>query len=235
MHNTYIFKVGEIYKGAEIIEVGHKYASNQTLYTFKCSKCGKIAQRVHSVFIQRPFCKDCIKADVESKKIDEANKNYAGKTVNGIKIIEVSHRDAKSYLCVNAICPKCQKIFNVRLIHVKRGIKSCSDCAKTINLDLGHTFTKNAAVDGTLISAIDGRRKVNKNNTTGHNGVNITKSGRYRAYINFKRKQYHLGVYDTAEEAAEARKIAEKKMYGDFLKWYSETYPEKWEKINHDK
>ena len=117
---------------------------------------------------------------------------------------------------------------------VKIGINSCKDCLKT-NLDLGHDFVKNAAVDGTLISAIDGRRAINKNNTTGYNGVNITKSGRYRAYINFKRKQYHLGVYDTAEEAAEARKIAEQKIYGDFLKWYAETYPDKWEKINKNK
>lgn len=231
MHNTYIFKIGEIYKGAEIVEVGHIYASNQTLYTFKCSKCGKIAQRRHSDFVKKPFCKDCLKANTESKKIDKVNEDYVGKTINGIKILSVSQRDNKGCLCVNVLCPRCKKEFVTTLTRVKIGINSCKDCLKT-NLDLGHDFVKNAAVDGTLISAIDGRRAINKNNTTGYNGVNVTKSGRYRAYINFKRKQYHLGVYDTAKEAAEARKIAENKIYGDFLKWYAETYPEKWEKLN---
>lgn len=38
----------------------------------------------------------------------------------------------------------------------------------------------------------------------------IQKDGSYRAYITFRHKQYHLGVYASLEEAASARKEAEK-------------------------
>lgn len=32
------------------------------------------------------------------------------------------------------------------------------------------------------------------------------------------------------EDAEKARKSAEKNIYGDFLKWYSEEFPQKWKK-----
>ena len=226
MSRTHIFKVGETYKGAEIVDVGHKY-NNQTLYTFRCPGCDKKVERVHAEFIKKPFCTDCLRANTESKKFKE----YSGKTINGIKILNVSHRDKRSQLYVNALCPKCNKEFVTTLARIKTGIGSCKDCAKE-NLDLGHEFIKNAAVDGTVITAIDGHRAINKNNTAGYKGVSFTKSGKYRAYIYFKRKQYYLGTYSTVGEAAKARKIAEEKIYGDFLRWYAETYPDNWKKIN---
>lgn len=44
-------------------------------------------------------------------------------------------------------------------------------------------------------------------------GVSYTKNGKYRAYINLKRKQKHLGVFDTLEEAKKAREEAEKEIF----------------------
>ena len=55
---------------------------------------------------------------------------------------------------------------------------------------------------------------------------------KYRAYINFQHKQYHLGSYEKLEDAIRARKVAEEKIYGTFLNWYAETYPENWGKLN---
>lgn len=50
--------------------------------------------------------------------------------------------------------------------------------------------------------------------------VSQMKSGKYRAYINLKRKQHHLGVFDTLEEAEKARKEAEKELYKPVIKRY---------------
>lgn len=59
--------------------------------------------------------------------------------------------------------------------------------------------------------------KVRSDNTTGFKGVCPIKStGRYRAYISIGGKQKHLGVFDTAEKAAEAYAEAVVKLYGDF-------------------
>ena len=70
----------------------------------------------------------------------------------------------------------------------------------------------------------------NSNNTSGYTGVSKLKSGRYRANIKFKCKQYHLGVFDTPEEASAAYKAAKKKLYDGFVDWYKENYPDLWDK-----
>jgi len=74
--------------------------------------------------------------------------------------------------------------------------------------------------DGTIITALN--QKVSKNSTTGIKGVSKMKNGKYRAYINLRRGQKHLGVFETLEEAKQARAAAEKE--------YFEPVIEEWEK-----
>ncbi|MEY8396201.1 hypothetical protein AALB64_15525 [Lachnospiraceae bacterium 45-P1] len=59
----------------------------------------------------------------------------------------------------------------------------------------------------------------------------MPKLQKYRAYINFQRKQYSLGLFSRIEDAVAARKEAERQIYGDFLRWYEEAYPENWERL----
>ena len=47
------------------------------------------------------------------------------------------------------------------------------------------------------------RKGLNKNNTSGYNGVS-EKNGRFRAAFNFNYKTYNLGYFDTPEEANQA-------------------------------
>ena len=96
--------------------------------------------------------------------------------------------------------------------------------------------------DGTSISSIKSalRGVISSRNTSGVRGVSVVQprsSGskgntestgstgsagmpRYRATITFKKKVYVLGTYDTLEMAAKARKIAENRLFGEFLEEY---------------
>ena len=38
-----------------------------------------------------------------------------------------------------------------------------------------------------------------------------------------KNKSYHLGYFDSKEDAIKVRKTAEKKLFGEFLEWYKEN------------
>ena len=66
--------------------------------------------------------------------------------------------------------------------------------------------------------------KLPKNNTTGVRGVYRIR-GKYVAKIVFQKKQYHLGSYDSLEEAALARREAEEQINGAFVEYF-----EKWER-----
>ncbi len=60
-----------------------------------------------------------------------------------------------------------------------------------------------------------------RTNTSGVKGVYYSKTrGKWIAQIMFRNKCYYLGGYDTIEDAAQARREAEKQVFGDFLHWY---------------
>lgn len=223
------FKVGDMYKGSKILEIGKIYGK-KTFYTFKCAKCGGNSGRVHAGFLKFPLCKECLKREMAENTKEKRSTEFSGKTVNGIKILDISGQGEDGAYCVAAICPVCGEEFETKLSRIKSGIGSCDKCAEK-NLEAGKKIVKDAAVEGTCIIQIT-NRALNRNSTTGHKGVSLLPSGKYRAYIYFKRKQYYLGLYESVEDAAEARAKAEKEIYGNFLKWYEETYPDQWEKIN---
>ena len=72
--------------------------------------------------------------------------------------------------------------------------------------------------DSTCIDALKSR-KTPKNNTTGVRGV-YRAGDKYMAKIVFQKRQYHLGRYDTLEEAAQARQEAEEQINVTAVSYY---------------
>jgi len=60
----------------------------------------------------------------------------------------------------------------------------------------------------------------NRNNQIGYRGVHRRADGRYRAILNFKKKIYRLGDYDTPQEASEAYKQAKEDLAGGLFEKY---------------
>ena len=70
--------------------------------------------------------------------------------------------------------------------------------------------------------------KLSKRNSSGIKGVYFDKNrNKWCAEIMFMGTKYRLGRFEKIEDAAAARKKAEDALFGDFLKWYKETYPDK--------
>lgn len=85
-------------------------------------------------------------------------------------------------------------------------------------------------VQGTKVCQLSS--KLHRNNPTGVRGVTYYKPlSKYRAGIAFKGNAYHLGYYDTLEEAKTVRQKAEKEIWGDFLEWYNANYKTKKDNI----
>lgn len=145
-------------------------------------------------------------------------KKKEGQVIHGWRVIEVLPEKKSTFFLCRAICPECGKEAKVKLSRLPY-IAKCAECARDLSrkVDVIHATTY---VDGSSLTSISARAKgrINKNSTSGANGVCKDCHGRWRAYINFQRKQYHLGSYDTIEEAAAARKEAEELIYAPYLK-----------------
>lgn len=93
---------------------------------------------------------------------------------------------------------------------------------KEIERDIFEVFSKYATdnklsyVDGTSINAIT--NKVRSDNTSGVKGIYWNKRQKnWVVRIGFKGKRYYVGAFKDLEDAKEARKEAEEKLYKPFL------------------
>lgn len=157
--------------------------------------------------------------------------DLSGKTFGHLKVICLSRNDGRRtfYECK---CD-CGKIIIVNRDSLTSGATiSCGHIQK-IRSKENTEIVKQYFVNDTNVYAAKGK-KILKNNTSGITGVYKYKS-RWRAEITFQKKRYFLGIYDKIEDATKARKIAENKLHGDFLKWFAEEFPERWEKMNKNK
>lgn len=94
-------------------------------------------------------------------------------------------------------------------------ISMCNDCT-------GKYATKKARakagfVDGTQISKITSTKLISTN-TSGCRGVYWDKnSGKWRARLRFKGKNYNFGTYANFDDAVKARKDGEQKYWGKYI------------------
>ena len=84
-------------------------------------------------------------------------------------------------------------------------------------------------VDGTSVTMLEkASDRLVSTNSSGYNGVYFNRrSQKWTAQIGFKGKNYYLGTYSKIEDAVKARKKGEERVYGEFLQWYYETFPNK--------
>lgn len=112
----------------------------------------------------------------------------------------------------------------VRYVYLINGhTKSCG-CLQSSIIKTNMKF-----VDGTSVTLLEktGKRLL-KNNSSGYNGVYLNRrTQKWTAQIGFKGKNYNLGSFSWIEDAVDARKKAEDRIYGEFLEWYYQTYQKK--------
>lgn len=188
------------------------------------------------------------KCKCDCGNVVEANGNTLGKGRNscgclqdksrrkdipvGIKFdrLEVVKRtEEKKHNCYMYLCKcDCGKDVLVRSDMLRAGeVKSCG-CLHDdlLRINVKKAYDKNFIEDTSIPKITD--NKLQRNNTSGIKGVRWhSRIGKWQASITFKNKNYHLGYYSDIDEAAKVRKIAEKELFGEFLKWYREQYNNK--------
>ena len=185
--------------------VGDSISKNGKIYFHCTCKCGKESDIQSSVLNKGKSlsCQSCSKL---GKGKDHTGEKYGHLVVLGKKVINKRTLWECRCDCGNT------KLFQTNhLTHVT----SCG-CRPEVGEHIKEKIKKHCE-NGTYIPGLT-RNTVNKNNTTGIKGVSFRpERGKYRAYIKFQRKNIHLGTFDTLEEAAFARKEAEKYYFGDYM------------------
>ena len=165
-------------------------------------------------------CPKCRAKAKEEEKLRTLREKHVGEVFGSLCVKDLVIKAYRGKRIPHALC-RCEKCGRETVIPLNRllqgGATACT-CTREKCLALGHEALQKARVDGTFLCGISEDRKTNKNSTTGHVGVSfVPKTGRYRAYITLRRKQYNLGLYNTLEEAIEARKEGEEKYFRPIL------------------
>ena len=155
--------------------------------------------------------------------------DLTGKRFGRLVVLEcprrVDYRKRRVWKC---ICD-CGNEVDVVTDTLVSGDKSSCGCAQyEQNVENMRRYLERDVVYGTSLHSI-ANKKVRKGSTTGIRGVGKW-GNRYRAHIGFQKKNYHLGIFDTIDEATAARKAAEEELHDSFLEWYYENHPEQQKK-----
>lgn len=135
----------------------------------------------------------------------------------GQLLVKSKIKDTDRYICVCLICGKETKRAYMSLI--QGDTQKCEECANKNRSEV----MKKYFIEGTYVNSIRLNKKPGEANTSGVVGVYWDKlRQKWTAEIVFKKKKYYLGRYTRKKEAIQARKQAEKEIFGDFLKWYEE-------------
>lgn len=207
----------------------NKYGSWQSLC--RCS-CG-IEKEVSNSNLINGKTKSCGHAIVENlrkRAYAKSDKKLIGNTFGELTVLKrVNDEGNARYLC-RCSCGK--ELVLVGAVVLAGQQKSCGHIHEkgyenfSEIKDLGTKDLESKRVEGTSLYAITTKKPVT--NTSGYKGVSyVAKRKKYRAYLGLGGKQINLGMYDTAEEAYQARLAGEEKYYKPILEKYKDKINKK--------
>lgn len=190
---------GQRFGKLTVLEETNKRTKKQlVIYKCRCD-CGNIVE-VDTNHLTTGHTKSC-------GCLNHAYKDLTGKTFGKLKVISFNGR-YNNYTWWNCRCD-CGNDAIVSSASLQNGTTKSYGC---LNTQIRSESIKDrfGLIDGTSLANISEKRKINKNNSSGHKGVHYDKQRKkWVAQITFQRKNHNLGRFNTLEEAVEARKKAE--------------------------
>ena len=153
----------------------------------------------------------------------KANTELVGKKYGRLTAIRITDNKKYGHIVWEFKCD-CGNIVYTTMNLVKIGSVSSCGCKRKEEMRKNRyelsieNFNKDNLVENTRLDII-GKENSRKHNTTGRTGVNLVKSTvRYTSSIRFQGKRYHLGTFDTIEEAYKAREELKERLHNEFLR-----------------
>lgn len=145
-------------------------------------------------------------------------KDWVGKRFGMLTVLSYAGKE-KGFHIWHCRCD-CGNTVDVRQSNLQSGWTTSCGCQRNPGNNLHY-------IGGTCVEKLQ-TDTMYKTNTSRVRGVYYNrKRNKWIAQIMFKKKCYNLGGYETLEDAAQIRAIAEEKIFGDFLHWYEKEYQKK--------
>lgn len=181
------------------------------LWRCRCD-CGRlITTTAHELKAGKTTSCGCLRG------MDAGNfRNITGMKVGRLTVLfPTMKRDQKGSILWHCRCD-CgneQDVSEDGLIH--GNYKSCGCLKAEIQQNVKNQLHR---LDETCVEWLE-KRKHRSDNTRGFRGV-YSCNGKFRASIGFKKQRFHIGTYNTFEEAVQARLEAEELIHDGFVKAY---------------
>ena len=211
--------IGEKFNMLTVLDKTEKRTKKGTiLYKCKCD-CGNITLAT-SQDLKNGHKKSC--GCLRSKNFKTEKKDLTGRKFGKLTAVKYIGRGTHKASLWECKCD-CGKTLNVMSTSLLSGnTKSCGCLSRKKIIE----ESKKNYIANTNVSIIKSLMDNSKSKITksGIKGVGWDKKRKkWRVYIGFKNKSYHLGYFDSKEDAIKVRKTAEKKLFGEFLEWYKEN------------
>lgn len=211
--------VGTEIKGFKILD--WKRENKRTYLLVVCPFCNK-QKWMRKDLIDNPKVVSCGCYNAKNNYIK--NKVITGQTFGRLTAIRPTERKTSNGATIWECKCSCGNATYVGISELILGkINSCgclrTETSRKNGKKAGKYIKDNFCIENTNVNNLTAKKP--KNNTSGIKGVSWDKERqKWVAQIVFQGKYYNLGRYDKKEDAAEIRKIAEEKLYGNFLDWY---------------
>lgn len=216
--------IGKVFGKLTVLEASHRRASNgSVLYKCKCECGGETYTTAYNLKSGHTKSCGCTRKEKFTKHVNSIRNDLSGAEFGRLKAIKPIGSDKYRNIIWECVCD-CGNVLNVLSQNLTSGnTTSCGCiCKENIKKENAKNF-----VEDTNVAIIKNLIKDNKSNITasGVKGVGWDKKrNKWRSYIIFKGKHYHLGYFLDLENAKEVRKEAEKKLFSEFLDWYENEY-----------
>lgn len=150
----------------------------------------------------------CLRKDMD-------NGYMIGRRYGSLVIMEfVGTRDERGYFKCQC---DCGNVVEVRRDSLTSGRTISCGCYDRLSKNIAKAREKLQNETEEYGTPIGQLTKVIRNSPTGVKGVGFSRNGKYRARIGLQGKEYHLGTFETLEEAIRARKHAEEELFAPIL------------------
>ena len=214
---------GQTFGRLTAVSFSHYNEKHMDCWLFRCS-CGKETV-LPAANVKWKGTQSC--GCLRTERLHEIHhEDISGQRFGRLTAIhDTNERDSCGSIMWECQCD-CGKTARYSVANLKSGnVQSCG-CLLAEYRARTHS-NRSDSLENTHVSTLIGTKKPHRNNTSGCTGVCLDKQhGKWMAYIEFQKKRYYLGSFETCEEAIRARKDAEQRMHDPFIAQYMDCTSE---------